>query len=490
MAAGLLLQLGYAAYTGRHVSPADFGSYAVALSLSFPVSAVTHGLVQLTLTSQRSVSIHPLSTVRLPLVSGLLLFAVSQALAPFWARMFDAPHLLELLRCLAFHGLLSPFAVVCTTLLRTRRENRAAALLELGGQVLGLVAGAALLAVGWNPMGLAAMWPVANVVPAVGGALLLRSTAVPEDAALAADTCDRGPNRELRDCLQYAIVHVLTVCLAIWAASWALGAVVTGHYSRAYYFAAMLAGVLNSAIVRIAVPDLTRAEEDGSSFDRVLLDVLCLASALGALFLGMCGAFGPVVLPLLLGSTWEISGSMIPWFMPGFATLLLCTVGYGADRVRNMMPWVFCVQWVVAAAVALVVAVSVALRSPQLLALSTAFATAAGHVVQLRRWHRDRVVNVPRLLHAYAVHLGMGLIVFLAGSMGGILADGPAAMAAVLCAILPVLLAAWVCRSFIPALQISMARAPSKAGFAVSVVSETAPRPEAAGRGKQSERHL
>lgn len=49
MAATLLIQLGYAAYTGRHVAAAHFGAYATALTLLQITASLTAGLTQLVL---------------------------------------------------------------------------------------------------------------------------------------------------------------------------------------------------------------------------------------------------------------------------------------------------------------------------------------------------------------------------------------------------------------------------------------------------------
>ncbi|MFD0527462.1 oligosaccharide flippase family protein [Kitasatospora arboriphila] len=159
-AGSLAVQLLYTAYTGRTVTPHSFGTYATAVTVTqvlgyFANAGIhTHVLRCDLLTRQLSAA-----ALRASWLSGLLLFLVAEASAPVAARLWHMPEVAPMLAVLALQFLVQPAALTTVAALRRTGRARAAVLAEVGGQIGASAVAAALLATGWNPMGLTAAYP-------------------------------------------------------------------------------------------------------------------------------------------------------------------------------------------------------------------------------------------------------------------------------------------------------------------------------------------
>ncbi|MER5890867.1 oligosaccharide flippase family protein, partial [Streptomyces sp. NPDC001941] len=402
MAAAVLCQLGYAAYTGRQVAPAHFGAYATALALFHTSAVLTTVMVQLVLKKAELTERFLGSALLLAAGAGTLVCLVLQLLAPLAGLVWDAPELVAFLRVLLLYNLIAPVAAVCTAALRGASRFRTAALLEFTGQLAGFLCGAALLAAGLNPLGIATVSVASAVVPAAGGLLLLRPR-VAFDARLLAEV--RAMAGEFRLCARSAVTHSVMYGLPMWVAAAVLGAAATGHYSRAFYFASMVPTMLAQALTRIAVPAFARRTARGdAAFGEGLLVALTAASALVAVATGVLAALGPTALVLLLGAGWESAGALVPWCLAGLGLQVLCTLGHQADEARGDHAAVWANQKLIAAVIAAGCGAAALLASPHALVLAHAAGVLTGHAAQLRRWARAGLLLPRPRARADAAH--------------------------------------------------------------------------------------
>jgi len=421
MAATLLIQLGYAAYTGRHVAAAHFGAYATALTLLQITASLTAGLTQRVLKQPEWTRDGLGSMLLVAVGAGSASCLLLELLAPLCDLVWYAPHLVGFVRVLSLQTLVAPVASVCMAALRTRARFRMAVGLEVTGQLTGFAAGAMFLIAGWNPLGIATVPVVSGVLPAVGGVLLLRPRVVLRGFRLG------DQMRELGPCMRHAAMHSLMYGLPTWVAAATLGPTTTGYYSRALYFASMVPTVLTQAVVRITTPTLAlRSAAGGSAFGEGLSAVLSAASAVTACSLGVTAALGPTALCLLLGPGWEPAGALVPWFLVGLGLLLLCTLGHQADEARRDNRGVWANQWIIAAVIVGGSLLAVLAPSPHALITTTAAATLAGHTAQLWRWRRTGVLAARPVLLAYGSHTLLALVVCGTALLGASLTASPA----------------------------------------------------------------
>ena len=108
-----LVQLPYAAFTSRVLTPAEFGSYAVALTIATGVSFAANGGLNEAI--GRLDAFEPEDQRGLTtwaILLGLLCAAVAWITAPLWARLFDNPASQDLIRLLALSVLVTPYLAV------------------------------------------------------------------------------------------------------------------------------------------------------------------------------------------------------------------------------------------------------------------------------------------------------------------------------------------------------------------------------------------
>ncbi|CAM5615896.1 hypothetical protein SSPIM334S_02679 [Streptomyces spiroverticillatus] len=453
--AAMVLQLGYGAWTGRHLSALHFGAYATATAVVHVSASLTSGLTQYVLTSRERGPAFLAPSLLLAAGTGAASCLFFEAVAPLWGLVFSGvPYLVDFVRILVLQNLIAPVAAVCTAALRGELRFRTAALLELGGQAVGWTCALSALIAGWIPYGVALSPVLSGVVPCVGGLVLLRGM-------LRGARWER-PGRELwlslRSCAAFTLVQSLTYNLQVWSAALVLGASGTGHFSRAVYFVSMVSQTLTQALVRTSTPLFTRLAETPERLAGALRDALTVASGLLGVCLGVVAGVGPVGLLLLLGPGWEEAAALVVWFVPGLALQVLCTVGYQADRVRGDVAGVAVVQRVVLVGMLAGVGVAAALADARLLALALLLATGAGHAWQLRRWRR--LPGWQGMLGEYAVHTALGAVVAGAARLGSVAQGGGPGLVPLVYGLLAggaATACAWPVRRWIPALRLASA---------------------------------
>ncbi|WP_323187964.1 oligosaccharide flippase family protein [Streptomyces sp. NBC_00237] len=413
LVAVLLLQLGYSAWTGRHLAAGHFGAYATALAIVHTSASLTSGLTQYVLTSRDLGRDFLATALAVAAGTGTLSCLAFEAVAPVWGAVFGGtPHLVDFVRILVLQNLLAPVAAVCTAALRGTLRFRTAALLELAGQAAGLGCALVLLVSGWSPQGIAVAPVLAAVVPCAGGLVLLRGELRSAEV--------RWPGGELwrnfRSCAAFSLLQSVTYNIPLWSAALLLGAGGAGHFSRAVYFVSMVSQTLTQALVRTSSPAFTRLVDAPERLAGALREALTAASGLLAVCLGVTAGAGPVALLLLLGPGWEEAAGLLVWFVPGLALQALCTVGYQADRVRGDARGVSRAQAAVFAVMAVGAAGASVGADGRVLALVLAGATAVGHGRQLRRWRR-LPGGVP-VLRIYGVHALVGAGIAAASRTG------------------------------------------------------------------------
>ncbi|MHA4814598.1 oligosaccharide flippase family protein [Streptomyces aculeolatus] len=460
---GLLLQLCCLAYAARHVSPAALGAYAVALT-------AVHLLAHLAATGAVACLHRPgpptrptaHAALRLAGITGFTGFAVAQLAAPLPALLLHTPDTTPLLRLLACAFLCHPAAEAAVVALRRAGRARAAVLADTGGQAAGAATGILLLTADADPLGLAAMLPVAAAVTLGAGALLLSRTPLPDGPAVQAAALIRAP----RFATWFGLLRLVVAGAPLWAVCGLLGPGAAAVFSRAAVLCEVPVAVYGRVLSRATGwgggaygglgQDLRldtgqghdtgpgagpgagagtgagtgrrpgRGHRVGAPTAR--LAVTAASAAAFAVFGAAAGA-GPAALALLLGPGWESAAALVPWLCAAAALQLVYAAGCSLDlargRRRELLGTHLVVLLTTAAALAAVLPWRGSGPALPLLACAAAAGPAAGHALQLLRWGRCGLVRVREVLRAHAVHAGIGAAAGTLAALAGSTAAEP-----------------------------------------------------------------
>ncbi|MFG2824440.1 oligosaccharide flippase family protein [Kitasatospora sp. NPDC048365] len=414
-AVNTVLQLGYTAYTARVVLAGAYGAHATALALLQVLTLFSNaGLTTYLLRSEHLTRQLLRSAWRISAVCGVLSCLAVQATAALCASLWHLPLMEPLLRILGVQFLVLPSAAVATAALRRCGLARASVAADLGGQVTGLCTGSLLLALGWNPYGLAAAFPLASGCTLLVAAARLTRSDLPE-----------GPHVPARSMIGlsgtftgYGLLQTAAIQSPLWLTARVLGPAMAGQFSRASVTVGIPLNLLCQSLHHAVTPALAAAHGQGLPLGPRIRDMLSATSALAFVPFGVVAAIGPPALALLLGPGWESASALVPLMALNAALYFLCSIGYAIDEVRRELRGLFVVQVSVTVAVLCAVGAVTSLRSLTLVPAAMALGPAVGHALQLGRWHRAGLLELSGMLRIHLVHAVVGGSLYLAGRAG------------------------------------------------------------------------
>lgn len=444
----VVLQLGYTAYTGRTVAPHSFGAYALALtSVQFLGYFANAGLSTCLLRAEQLTGPTVRAAASLGAMSGVVCFALVELTAPVCGSLWRMPGLTPMLQVLGFQFLVQPGMSVVVATLRRISRTRAAVAAELVGQATGMGVGAALLANGWGALGLAAAQPVAAATTLIAAAV-----------ALISQRLAPGPPVRARDLFAstsfltgYSLVEFLVNSTPLWAIGRLLGPAALGAYSRASLFTGLPVTFLAQGLSRTTTPMLAERRGRGIPINRAAEHAVCAASAAAFVCFGAVAGIGPIALTVLLGPGWAAAAALVPVLTAGAAFGLLCSAGSSIDQARGAPRALVGTQSTVVVTTACAITAAATTRSLALMALAAAAGQAAGHAVQLRRWHRIGLLRARVSVRIHLVHLAVGGAFGGAAALGSEMAGTPGVgLACGLVSMVPVVVACALLRTRLP----------------------------------------
>lgn len=444
----VLLQLGYTAYTGRTVAPNSFGVYAIALTtIQFLGYFANAGLATCLLRAEQLTGPTVRAAMCLGAMSGAVCFALVELSAPICGSLWRMPGLTPMMQLLGCQFLLQPGVSVAVATLRRVGRARAAVVAELTGQTTGMGLGAALLASGWGPLGLAAAQPVAAAVTLIAGAVSLASRRLPP-----------GPPVRARDLFVsssfltgYSLLEFITNSAPLWSVAKLLGPGAAGAYSRASLLTGLPVTFLAQGLSRTAIPMLAERRGRGLPLNRAVEHAVCTASAAAFICFGSLAGIGPVALTVLVGPGWGAAAALVPVLAAGAACGLLCSTGASIDQARGAPRALAGTQLTVMATTVAAISAAAAAQSLALMAAAAAVGQMAGHAAQLRRWHHTGLLHARVSIRIHLVHIAVGAAFGGAAALGSGLAQTPAAgLACGLTSMVPVVLACMLLRTRLP----------------------------------------
>ncbi|WP_037607214.1 oligosaccharide flippase family protein [Streptacidiphilus rugosus] len=421
-AANTAVQLGYTAYTARTVLSSAYGAHATSLAVLQVLTLFSNaGLTTCLLRSERIDRALLRAAWRICAVSGTLSCLAVQATAPLCASLWHLPLMEPLLRILGLQFLVLPAAAVATAALRRCGLARASVAADLGGQVAGLTTGALLLALGWNPFGMAAAFPVASTCTLLIGV-----------ARLARCGLTKGERVSARSLIGlsgtftgYGVLQTTAIQAPLWMTARMLGSAAAGQFARANVVVGIPLNLLCQSLHNATTPVLAEAHGRGLPLGPRVRDTLIAASALAFVPLGVVAGVGPAALAVLLGPGWESASALVPLLALNAAFYFLCSIGYAVDEVRRAFRGLLVVQASVMAVVLLAVGAATTAGRLGWVPAAMTIGPALGHVLQLAAWRRAGLVEVLVVLRAHLVHAAIGGSLFVAGQVGACYGQGP-----------------------------------------------------------------
>lgn len=394
----VLAQLLYAAFTGRLISPAAFGAYAVAMStapLVLLLATAGIGNAAARAAELREPQVRALATVSLAL--GVVAAGVVWLLAEPWSVLWANPEAVDATRWSALGVLPAPFLGLLMGLSRRSGKFRQLSMSSTGAGFLGMVIGAACVWQFRSSASLVTMSIVTTTFQTMFLLIVVGRSARPGQMRL--DVIEHlrfGAKVVLANGIGY-----VTGAAPQLALSRGVGAAMLGSWNRAAVITQVPLEMIQNSLVQVIYPEFRHDIGTTERASRLWLDLLALATwvmfPLGAV--AAAGAY--FALPIILGPGWQTAAALSPWIaMASVANVPVIILGSALEatgRFRGVWPArIAGMVIMVAASVIAVVDHSVV---PVI--AGSLVAPLASHALQLRYVHRSAIFAVELILREY-----------------------------------------------------------------------------------------
>jgi O-antigen/teichoic acid export membrane protein len=452
----VLAQLFYAAFTGRLVSPAAFGAYAVAMStaplvLLLATAGIGNAAARAAELSEPQV--RALATVSLAL--GVVAAVVVWLLAEPWSLLWGNPAAVDATRWSALGVLPAPFLGLLMGLSRRSGKFRQLSLASTCGGFLGMVVGAACV---WRFRSAASLVTVSIVATTFQTMLLfivVGRSARPGQMRL--DVIEHlrfGAKVVLANGIGY-----LTGASPQLALSRGVGAATLGSWNRAAVVTQVPLEMIQSSLVQVIYPEFRHDIGTTERASRLWLDLLALVA--WVMFpLGAVAAAGSYfALPIILGPGWLTAASLAPWIaMASVANAPVIILGSALEATgRFAGVWPARIAGLILMLLASIGALVGHSVAPVI--AGSLVAPLVGHALQLRYVHRYAIFSVETLLRVYLRVLLVTACVGLATAFWLSLVSAADSLALKAVLVVAVVLAAggtlWTARLSLPPIRIA-----------------------------------
>lgn len=322
------LQLGSVVVLARLLAPEDFGLVAMVAA----VIGIADLVRDFGLSSAAVQAKHLSDGERTNLFWANLALGAACALAAVAARplveaLYDEPRLGDVVLGLSVVFVLSGASTQLRADLTRRLRFHALAVVDVSAQVAGIAVGVVLALVGAGLWAIVAMQVATAAVGLVVCAALCRwRPGLPRRGAPLRRFFGYGSGLMGTQAIGYVTKNVDNVALgAVW------GAVSLGLYSRAYQLLMTPLNQINAPMTRVALPVLSRVQEDPVVFARYLARVQLVGCYLTATVLAVAAGLSEPVVLLLFGERWAAVA-------PIFALL---AVGGVFRAVSQLAYWIY-----------------------------------------------------------------------------------------------------------------------------------------------------
>jgi lipopolysaccharide exporter len=452
----LVSQVGYTAITARRVAPADYGGYALALTIVGLAGLV--GMIGLSDSVMRVPELTDRgarTALTLGIGSGLLLSVALFALSAPVADWLRTPSTAQMLRLLSVQPPMLAAAGLSYGLLRRGQRYRAASLINLMATLIGFAVGAVATISGMGAAGLA-LGQVANAAVAMlVGLFWARVSLRPAyDRVMAREFIAFSAQVASQNLGHYAIGN-----LPLWSVARLAGGRATGLFSRGYALVSLPANQFSFGLMGAVYPLYREVRGSSDRTRRALTEALILTSGASAIVFGAFAVFVQPAALILLGARWYAAAAITPMLCAFAAVNTLYSVLASAAEAMRWMRMIWTTQ--IAFLVAMAVSLFLASGELEATAIAMVIATAIAHVFMLLWVSWDGLLRTAEVLRAYAVHAVVFVVIAVMPPLVSQAAVSHSLIAtlAVRAAVLGVLaLLLWLLRRWIPGLRLGLIR--------------------------------
>lgn len=308
-----ILQIGSLAVLGRLLAPDDFGLLAMVLS----VTALAERFKDLGLamaTVQRPEITHDqVSTLFwINIAFGVLVSLIVASLAPLITWFFDRPELFNITLVLAATFALAGVGVQHLALLRRQMRFNAVAIVQVMALTIAVLA--AIIAA-WRGAG---YWALVVQTLVTAGATSIGAWIAcawrpgrPVRRSGARDLLAFGTHLSASNILSYLVRNLDNILIG---RSW--GADALGLYSKAYQLLLLPIAQFNSPITNVAIPTLSRLQDDPARFRLFYRYGLLILTSIGMPVVALLFAAADSAVLTVLGNQWVDAPEIFRWLAP------------------------------------------------------------------------------------------------------------------------------------------------------------------------------
>lgn len=304
----LTILLGSTIVVSRLLSPSDYGLLAMAMAIigvseifrDFGLSMAALSAKNLTHAQQSNLFwINAGSGT----ILGVLVFAASWPIAAF----YGSPELVGIVQCLSLVYVLGGLSTQFRVSINRDLRFVALSVIDIAPLVVGLAVAIGAALSGYGYWALVAQQIVMALLSLLLAVFLARwRPGRPRRNANMRHLLTFGGNFAASQLLSYLTRNIDSVAIGrVWGAS------TLGSYDRAYQLVTLPLTQINTPLSRVAVPVLTRISDDRDRFLTYLRKAQLVACYVTTTVFLIVAAIGDHLVLLLLGPTWEFSGTII-----------------------------------------------------------------------------------------------------------------------------------------------------------------------------------
>ncbi len=420
----VVTQIASTVVTARLVPPREFGLYATAQAAAgifgyLTLSAVGQGLLRRPRIGPQAVG----TAATISLAAGAVVAGIMWAVAGPWSGAWHVADSARLVRVMALTLFLTSCAAVPLALLRHRLRFGAAALAEVGTQVVGVTTGV-LLAVHTH----SAMALVVGQTITAGTLLAAASWLTRHELRVSFS------RREAKELISFAgqvsaqnIGFFALYTAPSWVIARMFGANALGLYSRANLIVGLPLNYFTSGLIKVMYPFYGRIGTQLVRARALLSESVTIATGFSWVLFGLVAGAAPIVVEVLLGSRWHDSASLLRLCaLIACANLPWVLLANAAEAFRWMR-----VVWSVQAAYALVLCSGIALVHFASLGINDLLIGAAaaqwtGYLLLASAFTRRGYLDTRMVGLGHAIHGAIALAAFgAAATCDHLLRDEP-----------------------------------------------------------------
>lgn len=394
----VLAQLFYAAFTGRLVSPAEFGAYAVAMStapLVLLLATAGIGSAAARASELSEPQVRALASVSLGL--GVCAAGIVWLIAGPWSLLWRNPEAVDAIRWSALGILPAPFLGLLVGLSRRSGKFRQISISATIGGLFGMAMGAVCV---WYFRSAASLVVSSYVPDGIQTILLLWVVGpVAFPGPLCSDVIEHlrfGAKVVVANGIGY-----LSGAAPQLAVSRGVGATLLGSWNRAAVVTQVPLEMLQNALAQVIYPEFRHDIGTTERASTLWLDLLALAAWVMFPVGAVTAAGAYFALPFVLGPGWQTAASLAPWVAIGAVANVPLVILGSALEATGRFGGVWPTR--IVGLVIMVLSAIMALVSHSVVPVLGGFLVAPvlSHALQLHYVHRCAIFPVATLLSVY-----------------------------------------------------------------------------------------